>query len=82
MNGTQDTQFPVTAGWYRSSYSAANNECIEVARTVAQVGIRDSKVSAQCGFTISTDAFALFVAGLNQFDERGAGSDLLPLSPR
>ncbi|MFG2683279.1 DUF397 domain-containing protein [Streptomyces sp. NPDC048392] len=29
MNETQATQFPVTAGWYKSSYGAANNECVE-----------------------------------------------------
>ncbi|WP_217164740.1 DUF397 domain-containing protein [Streptomyces sp. AC512_CC834] len=70
MNETQPAPFPVTAGWFKSSYSAANNECIEVAHTVAQVGIRDSKVSGRRGFTVSADAFALFVVGLK---DRGCG---------
>ncbi|MFE9291121.1 DUF397 domain-containing protein [Streptomyces olivaceus] len=64
MNRTQSALFPAAADWYRSSYSAANNECIEVAHAVAQVGIRDSKLSSRTGFTISDHAFALFVAGL------------------
>ncbi|XKK58874.1 DUF397 domain-containing protein [Streptomyces sp. ARC32] len=75
MKETQHAQFPVTEGWYKSSYSAANNECIEVAHTVAQVGIRDSKVSGQRGFTVSTYAFALFVMGLNDH-KCDAGSPL------
>ena len=68
MNKNSSVALPVTAGWYKSSYSAANNECIEVAHTVSQVGIRDSKVSGQPGFTVSTDAFALFVTGLKITD--------------
>ncbi|MFE0282609.1 DUF397 domain-containing protein [Streptomyces olivaceus] len=60
----QSAPFPAAAGWFKSSYSAANNECIEVAHMVAQVGIRDSKLSRRSGFTISDHAFAQFVAGL------------------
>ncbi|MFD5236006.1 DUF397 domain-containing protein [Streptomyces tendae] len=69
MNENPSISRPVTAGWYKSSYSAANNECIEVAHTVTQVGIRDSKLSGTWGFTVGSDAFALFIDNL-----RGASS--------
>ncbi|CAL9488305.1 DUF397 domain-containing protein [Streptomyces sp. enrichment culture] len=69
MNLKQSTSFPATAGWYKSSYSAANNECIEVAHVVAQVGIRDSKASGQRGFTISARAFTQFIDGLKEIPD-------------
>ncbi|MFG3131118.1 DUF397 domain-containing protein [Streptomyces tendae] len=50
--------------WLKSSYSAANNECVEVAHDVAHVNIRDSKAAGHCGLTVSADAFTLFVTGL------------------
>ncbi|MGV9509550.1 DUF397 domain-containing protein [Streptomyces tendae] len=64
MNERQPTPDLVTARWHKSSYSAANNECVEVAQDAAHVNIRDSKASGRRGLTVSTDAFALFVTGL------------------
>ncbi|MEU1045826.1 DUF397 domain-containing protein [Streptomyces sp. NPDC005897] len=64
MNERQPTPYLVTARWHKSSYSAANNECIEVAHNAAHVNIRDSKASGRRGLTVSADAFALFVTGL------------------
>ncbi|MDO0914305.1 DUF397 domain-containing protein [Streptomyces sp. DT2A-34] len=53
------------ATWFKSSYSGGEgNECVEVACVLTRVGIRDSKVSGQRGFTVSADAFAGFVEGL------------------
>ena len=34
------------ASWRKSSYSSANNDCVELARTTVAAGIRDSKNSA------------------------------------
>ena len=31
------------ATWRKSSYSSANNDCVELARTPAVAGVRDSK---------------------------------------
>jgi hypothetical protein len=57
----------LTAGsWFKSSYSAADNECVEVARGLPRVGIRDSKVPGQTGFAVSAAAFGLFVDGLKE----------------
>lgn len=52
------------AGWCKSSYSAANNECVEVARIFRRVGIRDSKSSGQRRFTVNARAFTTFINGL------------------
>ncbi|MCL7367556.1 DUF397 domain-containing protein [Streptomyces ardesiacus] len=64
MNERQPTPRLATTHWRKSSYSAANNECIEVSHHAAHVNIRDSKASEQRGLTVSTDAFAFFVTGL------------------
>ncbi|MET9197482.1 DUF397 domain-containing protein [Streptomyces olivaceus] len=66
MNKMQSVPFPPATDWFKSSYSAANNECIEIAHALRQVGIRDSKLSSRSGFTISDHAFAQFVAGLKE----------------
>ncbi|MEV7196831.1 DUF397 domain-containing protein, partial [Streptomyces sp. NPDC093510] len=52
------------ASWLKSSYSAADNECVEVAHVHTQVGIRDSKDPHRNGLTISAAAFAAFVGGV------------------
>ncbi|MFD4346273.1 DUF397 domain-containing protein [Streptomyces coelicoflavus] len=64
MNERPPTLYLITARWHKSSYSAANNECVEVAHAAAHVTIRDTKTSGQSGLTVSADAFALFVTGL------------------
>ncbi|MFC0495216.1 DUF397 domain-containing protein [Streptomyces mutabilis] len=60
----QPAQNPVAAGWYRSSHSAANNECVEISDTATGVGIRDSKAPGARQFTVGANAFTLFVMGL------------------
>ncbi|WP_307675312.1 DUF397 domain-containing protein [Streptomyces sp. V4I2] len=52
--------------WFKSSYSAADNKCVEVAHSLPRVGIRDSKASGQSGFTVSAAAFGSFVDGLKK----------------
>jgi hypothetical protein len=56
----------LTAASYRkSSYSGANNECVEVAELADKwVGIRDSKDPAGPALLFSTDAFTAFVQEL------------------
>jgi len=71
MNNTPGSAEFAAAGWFRSSYSAANNECVEIARLPARVGIRDSKAPIQGVVTMRTDAFAIFVTGVK------AGPDVL-----
>ncbi|MGX1760492.1 DUF397 domain-containing protein [Streptomyces lydicus] len=50
-----------TADWYKSSYSAANNECVEVARARAWVAIRDSKDPGGPALAFPAAAFTAFV---------------------
>ncbi|MFF9486850.1 DUF397 domain-containing protein [Streptomyces sp. NPDC014676] len=64
MNEAPTADHFATADWYKSSYSAADNECVEVAHTLRGIGIRDSKGSGQHGFAVSPGAFATFVNGL------------------
>ncbi|MFH9982847.1 DUF397 domain-containing protein [Streptomyces sp. NPDC017179] len=64
MNVVPTTEPLVAANWLKSSYSAANNECVEVAHAVTRVGIRDSKNIARRELTISADAFAIFIESL------------------
>ncbi|WP_217242530.1 DUF397 domain-containing protein [Streptomyces sp. AC555_RSS877] len=56
----------MAGNWFKSSYSAADNECVEVAHCLPRVGIRDSKASGQKGFTVSAAAFRLLVGGLTR----------------
>lgn len=64
MNNTPGaTQF-AAAGWFKSSYSAANNECVEVAFARSRVGIRDSKAPGRGALVISPGTFAVFVCGM------------------
>ncbi|MEN8655721.1 DUF397 domain-containing protein [Streptomyces sp. 21So2-11] len=52
------------AGWFKSSYSAAENECVEMARTPQWVGVRDSKDLSGPSLIVPTTAFAAFVDGV------------------
>ncbi|MEU5209500.1 DUF397 domain-containing protein [Streptomyces sp. NPDC020742] len=47
--------------WIKSSYSAANNECVEIARTAAGVAVRDSKDPHGPVLLFPATAFASFV---------------------
>ncbi|MFF9136236.1 DUF397 domain-containing protein [Streptomyces albogriseolus] len=48
--------------WFKSSYSGAEGgECLEAAVTPGAVHIRDSKVPARAGLTVSAPEWAAFV---------------------
>lgn len=44
------------ASWRKSTYSSANNDCVELARTAGAAGIRDSKNSSgpSLGLAVAT----------------------------
>ncbi|MDH6543247.1 DUF397 domain-containing protein [Streptomyces sp. SPB4] len=50
--------------WRKSSYSADQGDCVEVASQPALVAVRDSKNPDGPVFTVSPAAFAAFVRGL------------------
>ncbi|WP_405614805.1 DUF397 domain-containing protein [Streptomyces sp. NBC_00076] len=64
MSETPATAQLTAGSWFKSSYSAADNECVEVACSLPRVGIRDSKISGQSGLIVSAAAFGWFVRGL------------------
>lgn len=52
--------------WFKSSYSAANNECVEVSHSMpGWVAVRDSKDLNSKAATTSARAWTQFVNGLN-----------------
>ncbi|WP_051804086.1 DUF397 domain-containing protein [Streptomyces sp. NRRL S-474] len=53
-----------TKDWFKSSYSAADNECVEVSHVAAWVGIRDSKAFTRDRLTVSADAFTIFISSV------------------
>lgn len=53
--------------WFKSSYSAANNECVEVSHfTHGRVAVRDSKNLNAKAATTSARAWTQFVNGLDE----------------
>ncbi|MHC3394692.1 DUF397 domain-containing protein [Streptomyces lavendulocolor] len=54
------------APWRTSTYSAANNECVEVAPVLggAWVGVRDTKVKGGPVVAVPASAFAAVVSAL------------------
>ncbi|MGW6054144.1 DUF397 domain-containing protein [Streptomyces sp. NPDC055189] len=48
--------------WFKSSYSDAGNNCIEVASLPSAIAVRDSKEKNGPAFAVSPRAFAAFVA--------------------
>ncbi|MER6087308.1 DUF397 domain-containing protein [Streptomyces bluensis] len=51
-----------SAVWLKSSYSAANNECVEVAFHNSRLAsIRDSKAPQRGALTMPRNAFAAFI---------------------
>ncbi|MEU1132616.1 DUF397 domain-containing protein [Streptomyces sp. NPDC005900] len=59
-------ELAAVGGWHKSSYSAANNECVEVARPPAGgwVAVRDSKDVDVVAIAASSTAWAAFIGGL------------------
>jgi hypothetical protein len=53
-----------TTGWFKSSYSAADNECVEVCCISTRVRIRDSKAFTRNRLIVSADAFAIFISSV------------------
>ncbi|MEV8396734.1 DUF397 domain-containing protein [Streptomyces niveus] len=51
-------------GWFKSSYSAPNNECVEVANLDEWIGVRDSKTFAGPVLVVTPRAFTALVNGL------------------
>ncbi|WP_329151234.1 DUF397 domain-containing protein (plasmid) [Streptomyces niveus] len=52
------------ASWFKSTYSAPNNECVEVADLAAGIGVRDSKTTGGPVMVVGAGAFAALVDGL------------------
>ncbi|MDX2933173.1 DUF397 domain-containing protein [Streptomyces ipomoeae] len=67
----------MAADWFRSSYSAVNNECVEVAYLEPLVGIRDSKDPTRGMLAIDTNAFSLFLNNIKE--ELGVQFQEIPL---
>ena len=66
-------QAPQTASlrWRKSSYSSAQNACVEVADTRTAYAVRDSKNPGQGHLTFTTKAWESFVAQVKdaKYDE-------------
>ncbi|WP_028810877.1 DUF397 domain-containing protein [Streptomyces flavidovirens] len=52
------------ARWFKSSYSAADNECVEIAHARSWVGVRDSKITQGPVLAVTAAAFAAFLGGV------------------
>jgi len=52
------------ASWFKSSRSANNGQCVEVAFTGGQVAVRDSKNPAGPALVFSESAWTAFVAAV------------------
>lgn len=68
---TRPTAELASAAWFKSTYSAPNNDCVEVADLDGAVAVRDSKDPAAGALAFSPAAFAAFVR-----DVRGGRFDL------
>ncbi|MFF2813174.1 DUF397 domain-containing protein [Streptomyces sp. NPDC058000] len=60
------------AAWFKSSYSAGNGDCVEVANLGAAVATRDSKHQSGPVVTSSVEGWRAFIAGVvnGTFGER------------
>lgn len=57
-------QLDGTAPWHKSSHSAGDVNCVEVAVGTDAVGLRDSKCPKAGEFSVSADSFRAFVRSL------------------
>ncbi|MBT2399710.1 DUF397 domain-containing protein [Streptomyces sp. ISL-100] len=64
MSNAQTAAELAAAGWFKSSYSAADNECVEIARARFWVGVRDSKGERGPVLAVSAAAFVAFLGGI------------------
>lgn len=64
MSNAPTTERLAAAAWFKSSYSAADNECVEVAHLEPWVGVRDAKAPGRGVLTIGADVFAAFINGM------------------
>lgn len=64
MNEAPTADQLATASWCKSSYSAADNECVEIAHVMPQVAIRDSKAPAHGTLLLPHVAFTAFIKAL------------------
>lgn len=56
---------PTAAAWFKSSHSGGEgNECVEIANLRTAVALRDSKLPHGSTLTVSTGAFAVFIASV------------------
>ncbi|MFD4402092.1 DUF397 domain-containing protein [Nocardia sp. NPDC058499] len=52
------------ADWFKSSYSQAGGDCVEVAHLADMVGVRDSKNPAGPALEFAPEAWDSFVRGV------------------
>lgn len=63
----------IARGWYKSSYSAQANDCVETGHLVAGgMAVRDSKDIAGPALAFPADAWRAFVDGVRAGDFPGA----------
>ncbi|MFJ4880880.1 DUF397 domain-containing protein [Streptomyces sp. NPDC088745] len=58
------THAPAPSAWITSSYSAAQNECVQVRASARTVEVRDSKHTALPHVRMAPTAFGQFVTAL------------------
>lgn len=61
MNNAPTAAQLAAAGWSKSSYSAADNECVEVAHARLYVGVRDSKDLSGPSLLVPMKAFTTLI---------------------
>ena len=60
------------ANWFKSSKSANNGQCVEVAFVGEQVAVRDSKNPTGPALLFTQDDWSAFIAGVTANEFQGA----------